>query len=162
MDYEEANNKKRLTPAQAKLKAEHYCAYQERCQQEVRDKLYSWGLYPEAVETIIAELILDNFLNEERFAKAYVSGKFTMKGWGKRKIQQGLKQKQVPTRMIKEALAGIDATTYYDQLCTILTKKGRLIKEVDAYKRKAKLAQYAIGRGYESDLIFDILNNNNL
>ena len=73
----------------ARSKAEHYCAYQERSQQEVRDKLYEWGQYPDVVENIISGLITGNFLNEERFAKAYAIGKFRQKGWGRMKIKQG-------------------------------------------------------------------------
>jgi len=80
----------------AYAKAEHYCAYQERSQQEVRDKLYEWELKPAEVEDIISRLIENNYLNEERFAKAYVQGKFNQKGWGRIKIKQGLKLKRVP------------------------------------------------------------------
>ena len=86
---------KKITDEKVALsKAEHFCAYQERAQQEVRDKLYEWGLWPDAVENIIVKLIGDNFLNEERFAKAYTQGKFKQKGWGKLKIKQGLKLKK--------------------------------------------------------------------
>jgi len=154
--------KKRFTKAQARLKAESFCAYQERCQQEMRDKLYFWGLHREEVEEVIADLITDNFLNEERFAMAYVSGKFNMKGWGKIKIKQGLKQKMISPRLIDDALRHLDAEGYYEKLTLLLEKKAALLKETDAYKRKNKLAQYAMGKGYENDLIFDVLNNNNL
>ncbi len=88
----------------ALAKAEHYCAYQERSQQEVRDKLYEWGLYSNVVERVITELIAGNFLNEERFANAYTRGKFNQKGWGKNKIKQGLKFKRVSDPLIKKAL----------------------------------------------------------
>src|SRR6202000_3073498 len=94
-------------------KAERYCAYQERAQQEVRDKLYEWGLYPRSVETIISQLIESNYLNEERFAKAYAQGKFNQKHWGKIKIKQGLKLKQIPDKLIKKALETIDLSDYY-------------------------------------------------
>src|ERR1700740_2175906 len=104
----ELPEKKKITDKKvAMAKAEHYCAYQERSQQEVRDKLYEWGLWPEAVEHIISQLICDNFLNEERFAKAYALGKFRQKGWGKIKIKQGLKLKKVPEVLIKKALLTI-------------------------------------------------------
>ena len=76
MEYEERKKRKTLTPLQALVKAQATCAYQERCQQEMRDKLYEWGLHSEAVENMIAQLISDNFLNEERFAKAFAGGKF--------------------------------------------------------------------------------------
>src|SRR5476651_694137 len=103
-------------------KAEHYCAYQERSQQEVRDKLYEWGLYPKSVENIISQLISANFINEERFAKAYAKGKFNQKGWGKIKIKQGLKLKQVPDVLIKKALQTIDPDDYLKTLEKVLQK----------------------------------------
>src|ERR1700754_4547402 len=137
-------------PKVAITKAEHYCAYQERSQQEVRDKLYEWGLYPQAVENIIAQLVTANFLNEERFAKAYAKGKFNQKGWGKIKIKQGLKLKQVSDVLIKKALNQIDADDYLKILENLLSKKAALIKEKDDYKRRYKLQQYAMSRGYES------------
>ena len=98
----------------ALAKAEHYCAYQDRAQQEVRDKLYEWGMVPASVENIIVKLIEGNFLNEERFAKAYARGKFNQKGWGRIKIKQGLKFKKVPDVLIKKALLlvlGVGLTT---------------------------------------------------
>lgn len=154
--------KKRLTKQQAQKRAEGYCAYQERSQQEIRNKLYSWGVYPSDVENIIVDLITENFLNEERFAHAYASGKFKIKHWGKIKIANGLKFKQIPPRLIKEALNTIDPDEYFNTLSEVLNKKASLLKENDAYKRRIRLAQYASSRGFEKDLIFDILNNNDL
>ena len=143
----------------ARAKAEHYCAYQERSQQEVRDKLYEWGLRTGDVENIISELIQGNFLNEERFSKAYALGKFRQKGWGKGKIKQGLKFKRVPDVLIKKALAVIPGDEYVAMLQKVLTKKAKLITEKDPFKRNYKLKQYAMGRGYENDLIGDILRD---
>jgi regulatory protein len=141
----------------AYVKAEHYCAYQERSQQEVRDKLYEFGLHSNVVENIISRLIEDNFLNEERFAKAYTQGKFKQKGWGKIKIKQGLKLKKVPGVLIKKALQTITGDDYLQTLQKILTKKAALVKEKEPFKRKYKLQQYALSRGYENDLIHDVL-----
>jgi regulatory protein len=141
----------------AYAKAEHYSAYQERSQQEVRDKLYEWGLPGILVENIIVRLIEGNFLNEERFAKAYAQGKFNQKGWGRNKIKQGLKFKKVPDILIKKALAAIDSDDYLAMLNKTLTKKAALLLEKDAYKRKYKLQQYALSRGFEVDLIADVL-----
>src|ERR1700754_3040388 len=93
-------------------KAEHFCAYQERSQQETRDKIYEWGLWPDAVERVISQLIEGNFLNEERFAKAYTKGEFNQKAWGRIKIKQGLKFKRVPDVLIKKALLTIDIDDY--------------------------------------------------
>ncbi|MDP9079489.1 MAG: RecX family transcriptional regulator [Bacteroidota bacterium] len=141
----------------ALVKAEHYCAYQERSQQEVRDKLYEWGLWTDAVENIISLLIGGNYLNEERFAKAYTRGKFKQKGWGRIKIKQGLKLKKVPDVLIKKALLTIDGDDYLRTLEAVLTKKAKTLAEKDSYKRSYKLQQYALSRGFEADLILDVL-----
>src|SRR3982751_509233 len=136
----------------ALTKAEHYCTYQERAQQEVRNKLYEWGLWTDVVENIISQLITTNYLNEERFAKAYVQGKFKQKAWGRIKIKQGLKLKKVSEVLIKKALLTIDADDYLQALHKLLTKKAPLIKEKTAYKRNYKLLQYAMSRGFEADI----------
>jgi regulatory protein len=146
----------------ALAKAEHFCAYQERAQQEVRDKLYDWGLWPDAVENIIVKLIGDNFLNEERFAKAYVQGKFKQKGWGRIKIKQGLKIKKIPENLLKKALLTIDGDEYLEMLAKVLSKKAALLTEKVPYKRRYKLQQYALSRGFETDLINDVLRNSEL
>ena len=146
----------------ALTKAEHYCAYQDRAQQEVRDKLYEWGLWTDAVENIISTLVTSNYLNEERFAKAYVRGKFRQKAWGRMKIKQGLKLKKVSDPLIKKALLTIDLDDYMATLQQVLAKKAPLIKEKQEYKRRYKLQQYAMSRGFEADLIADVLKNSDL
>jgi regulatory protein len=144
------------------VKAESYCAYQERSQQEVRAKLYDWGLWPNEVEEVISELIENNFLNEERFARAYVSGKFNIKHWGKIKIKQGLKLKKITDKMILTALNTIDYDDYLQTILNTAEKKLPLIKEKDAYKRKYKLTTYLMSKGFENDLILEVLKSNNL
>jgi regulatory protein len=144
------------------VKAESYCAYQERSQQEVRTKLYDWGLWPNEVEEVISELIENNFLNEERFARAYVSGKFNIKHWGKIKIKQGLKLKKITDKMIAIALDTIDYDDYLQTILNTAEKKLPLIKEKDAYKRKYKLTTYLMSKGFENDLILEVLKSNNL
>ncbi len=146
----------------ALAKAEHFCAYQERSQQETRDKLYEMGLYPDAVERVISELIQGNFLNEDRFAKAYTKGKFAQKAWGRIKIKQGLKFKRIPDVLIKKALQTIDPEDYYAALTRIIEKKAATLTEKNELKRRYKLQQYAMGRGYEADLIADILKTSQL
>jgi len=121
---EEPKSKKITNPQAAYAKAEHYCAYQERSQQEVRDKLYDWELRQADVENIITRLIENNYLNEERFAKAYVQGKFNQKGWGRIKIKQGLKLKRVPDGLIRKALQIIPDDDYLAALQNLLAKKG--------------------------------------
>ncbi|WP_129714019.1 regulatory protein RecX [Pedobacter sp. SYP-B3415] len=143
-------------------KAEAYCAYQERSQQEVRDKLYSWGLHSREVEQIISTLIENNFLNEARFAAAYVSGKFRIKKWGKLKIKHGLKLKRIPDRMIARALNAIDGDAYIETIVSLAEKKIPFLGTTDAFKRKFKLITYLQGRGFENDVILDALKNSGL
>ncbi len=147
---------------QAKVKAESYCAYQERSQFEIRNKLYEWGLHQKDVEEIISELIELNFLNEERFALAYSLGKFRIKGWGKNKIKQGLKLKRIPDKLIIKSLKSIEYDDYLMMLQKILQKKSNTISEKDPFKKRYLLTRFASSKGYESDLITDLLINNKL
>ena len=147
---------------QAKVKAESYCAYQERSQFEIRNKLYEWGLHQKDVEEIISELIELNFLNEERFALAYSLGKFRIKGWGKNKIRQGLKLKRIPDKLIIKSLKEINEDDYMLMLTKILKKKLNTISEKDPFKKRCLLSRFASSKGYESDLIADLLINNRL
>lgn len=152
----------KLDKKAALAKAEHYCAYQERSQQEVRNKLYEWGLWSNDVEELLSELIQTNFLNEERFTRSYVSGKFKIKHWGKIKIKQGLKLKKVPDKMITNALKTIDYDDYLKTILALAEKKSVSIAEKDPYKKKYKLVSYLLGKGFENDLIVEVLKANDL
>ena len=138
-------------------KARKYCAYQERSQQEVRDKLYDWGLHRNEVEQCIAMLVSENYLNEQRFAIAYAGGKFRMKQWGRIKIKQGLKQKKVSDYCIRKALEEIGSRDYRQTLAKVLSRKSREVREKNILKRKYKVAQYAISRGFEPEMVWEEL-----
>ena len=146
-------------PHLALVKMQSWCAYQERCQQDARNKLYELGLWPEAVENIIVKLIEDNFLNEERFATSFARGKFNIKKWGRIKIKQELKQKRVGDYCLKKAMLQIDETEYIATLKRLMEIKRKLIKEKSPIKLNYKLMNYALSKGYEKDLVFDVLNN---
>jgi regulatory protein len=146
-------------PHLALMKMQSWCAYQERCQQDARTKLYELGLWPDAVENIIVKLIEDNFLNEERFATTFARGKFTIKKWGRIKIKQELKQKRVGDYCLKKAMQQIDETEYMATLKKLIDSKRKLIKEKNPIKLNYKLMNYVLSKGYEKDLVFDILNN---
>lgn len=150
------------TYAEARVKIESYCVYQERSQQEVRDKLYKFNLSTQDVENLIAYLIEENFINELRFARAYVSGKFRIKKWGRRKIMQGLKLKGVPEPLIKKAFSEIIEEEYLDVLKELIDKKRTELGLKRDLKSKNKLYNYALSKGYESNLIFLALSNNEL
>ena len=163
MDLEnEQSIKKVFSREQAKVKAGSYCAYQERSQFEIRNKLYEWGLHERDVEEIISELIGQNFLNEERFALAYTLGKFRIKGWGKIKIKQGLKMKRIPDKMIFQSLKAIEPDDYIAKLKQLLEKKSATLTETDSFKLRYLLTCYAASKGYENDLIADILKSSDV
>ena len=124
---------------------------------EVTMKLKSWGLIQEAIDLLIIELIQFNFLNEERYARSYARGKFRIKKWGKLKIRMALKKREVSFKCIDIAMLEIDDKTYLNTLKELLQKKNDVLKETNSYKRKIKLIQYLVTRGYEYDLIHDAL-----
>src|ERR1700744_5902304 len=121
--------KQQLTKEQALPKARQYCAYQERCHSEVKEKLYSLGLYKKEVEELLASLIEENFLNEERFAIVFAGGRFRIKHWGKVKIRHELKQKQVSEYCIKKALQEINTEDYRQTLYKLAEGKSKLLKK---------------------------------
>ena len=143
----------------ALMKMQSWCAYQERSQQDARNKLYELGMWEEAVENIIVQLIQDNFLNEERFAMTFARGKFGIKKWGRIKIKQELKFKKVSDYCIKKALQQIDDTEYINTLKKLIESKRKLIKEPNKIKLQYKLMNYVLSKGYEKDIVFDVLNN---
>lgn len=140
-------------------KLQRYCAYQDRCHQEVRSKLLSLQIYGDDLEEIISELITDNFLNEERFARSFARGKFRIKNWGKIRIQRELKKRNISNYCIKKAMKEIDEEGYEEGLIRLLEKKRRIEKEKNIFQLKGKLAQYAINKGFEAPLVWNILNN---
>ena len=143
-----------MTKEQALQKARHFCAYQERCHNEVKEKLYSFGLWKKDVEETISLLIGDDYLNEERFAIQFAGGRFRMKQWGRVKIRYELKQRQLSEYCIKKALAAIDEEDYHKTLSKLAAQKWDILKgETNVFARRHKLQDYLLQKGYESDLI---------
>jgi regulatory protein len=152
-EYNPDQPKKYWSLAEAKVRIASFCAYQERYQQEVRNKLHERGIYGDEAEELIAYLISEGYLNEERFAQAFVSGKFRIKKWGRNKILQELKFRQISPNCIKSGMKEIDAEDYWQTLLHLVEKKASLIKETDDFKKRYKTHQYLMGRGFENDLI---------
>lgn len=143
-----------FTPEQSLPKIKQYCAYQERCHAEVRDKLYSFGLRKPEVEQIISELITENYLNEERFAIHFAGGKFRMKQWGKIKIKQALKAKQVSDYCIKKALKEIDSKEYQKTFQKLAEQKLKTLKsERNIFIKKRKMQDFLLQKGFETQMI---------
>lgn len=154
--------KKQLTKEQALQKLKHYCAYQERCHSEVKEKLYSLGVWKKDHDEIIASLIEENYLNEERFAIAFAGGKFRVKQWGRVKIKYELKQKQVSEYSIKKALKQIGEDDYRAVLKKLADEKYSSLKGEQYLVRKKKTIDYLISKGFETELVRQAVEKNNL
>lgn len=129
-------------------KARNYCARQERCQQEVRDKLYSWKSHKDEVEGIISQLIGEGYLNEARFAEHYAVSKSRQKGWGKRKIEQAMRMKGVSDQCIALGLKAIHEEEENAELKKAIKKKLERSKETDPRIKKQKVIRYFLGKGF--------------
>jgi regulatory protein len=150
---------KRLTKDEALKKIRHYCSYQERSHSEVKEKLYSYGLYKVETEEVISLLIADNYLNEERFAKQFAGGKFRMKQWGRKKIVYELQQKGVNKVNIKLGLKEIDEEQYLAVIKKLAEKKWKELKGQHYIARQAKTNAYLLQKGYEQQLISNTITD---
>ena len=136
-----------------------YCAYQERTQQEVRDKLYSYGLYPDAVEEVLTEVITEDFVKEERYAQSFARGKFRQNKWGRVKIRQSLQQKGISRYCVEQGMQEINETDYYNTLHELMSRKWASLATDELYTRKNKTVRYVLGKGYEADLAWKIVED---
>lgn len=159
MDHKEKKIKLSLPLAIEKIK--NWCAYQERSHFETQNKLFEYGLSKEETDQALAILISDNFLNEERFAETFARGKFRIKQWGRNKIKQELKKRKVSDYSIKKALKQIDESEYHLTLEKLIAKKWKETKEKNEFKKKYKVMQYIVSRGFESDLVNELIKMNN-
>jgi len=139
-------------------KLKNYCAYQERSHQEVKEKLYKLGLYKNEVNEVITRLIEEDFLNEQRFAESFVSGKFKIKKWGRVKIKAHLKQRQISEYCIKKGMEEIEEDAYLKTLEYWIQRKDCEISEPDSFKKKGKIAAFVIQKGFESRLVWEYIN----
>lgn len=147
-----------FTIDEAQQKMEYFCAYQERCHQEVVNKLRQMRIIPEAIDIIVVHLITNNYLNETRFAKAYVGGKFRIKKWGKYRLKKELKQKGISKTNIDIALQEIPEKDYLETFHELAEKKYQSINELSLTKKKKKLADYLLYRGWEIHLVYQKVN----
>ena len=150
---------KPLTPDQVLDKIAKYCAYQERCVKDVRDKLKTFDLPQEEKDEILDYLLDNRFANDERFAKCFVRGKINQSGWGVNKIRFHLMQKGIDKEIIDEALGQTDEEIYRQRLIDILKTKSKIVKAANDFEKKRKLAAYAMQKGFEGNLVWDILKD---
>ncbi len=150
--------KQHLTPDQALDKLQKYCAYQDRCHQDVANKLFEYGVYGDDRDEIISELISDNFLNETRFAESYARGKHRIKAWSKAKITMELKRRNISSYNIKKALQQIDNQLYIDQIIKAISKKERTLdREKNRFIKHKKIKDYMLRKGYHYAEIAEFL-----
>ncbi len=150
---------KPLTPDHVLDKMAKYCAYQERCVKDVRDKLKTFDI-PQTEKDKILDYLLDNrFVNDERFAKSFVRGKVNQSGWGMNKIRFHLIQKGIDKELIEEALGQTDEEMYRQRLIDILKTKSKTIKADSDFEKKRKLAAYAMQKGFEGNQVWDVLKD---
>ena len=151
------NKKLTYTVEEAKKRLESYCAYQDRCHLEVEKKLQEMHMIPEAREVILLHLMKHDFLNEERFAKSFARGKFSIKHWGRRRLEMELKRRNISKYNIETALKEINEDAYQDKLKFIAVKRYEIINETNAYKKRQKLIDFLLRKGYENYLVYDVV-----
>lgn len=149
----------KLTVTDAQLKLEYYCSYQERCHQEVVQKLYDLGMKSNETATIVVHLIQHDFLNEERFARSFARGKHRIKHWGKIRIINELKKRQISAPNIKCALTEISEEEYHDAFDKLAERHWESIRETNVQKKKKKFCDYMLRKGWESNLVYDRLKD---
>ncbi|WP_228853574.1 regulatory protein RecX [Aegicerativicinus sediminis] len=146
---------KTYTVEEAKRKMEHYCAYQERCHKEVREKLIKMRMIPNVIDLIITHLINENYLNEQRFANTYVLGKFRIKKWGKFRLAQELKKRELSKYTINKALSNISEKEYFETFDELAEKKFNSLRSTNKPTDRKKLADYLLYRGWEPQFVYD-------
>ena len=146
---------KTYTLEEAKRTLENYCAYQERCHKEVIQKLRDMRMIPEALDLVVVHLLEHDFLNETRFSKSYVRGKFRVKKWGRKRLEMELKKREISKFNIQEAFKEISDTDYLEAFHALAEKKVQTLIETDKWKKRKKLTNYLLYRGWESHLVYD-------
>lgn len=149
--------KKEYSVEEARNKAEAYCSVAERCPMEVATKLTQWGVSAESVDEIIGQLIKEKFIDSLRYAKAFTRDKYRFNQWGRVKIAQALRMKQIASTEIRLALEEIDEEEYRSILRSLMAKKLKTIKTANDYERSGKLIRFAVGHGYEMESILDCM-----
>ena len=149
---------KEMTEQEAYLQLAALCAQAEHCQQEMRDRLKRWGVYADAQNRIVARLVKERYIDDERYARAFVKDKIRYNKWGRRKVQQGLWQKHIDTEIQERVLNDIDDSEYLAVLKPLLKQKTKSIRAENDYERNQKLVRFALGRGFTFDLIRQCLD----
>lgn len=153
-----SSSKNHLTVQEALLKVQKLCSTEEKCRSDVRKKLFDWGITSENTEKIIDGLISENYIDERRYAKSFTKDKLRLNKWGKIKISFELNQKKLPRNVIVAAISLIDDKEYFELLKKETRKKLRSLRDKDPYVLKGKLHRYASSKGFENEIIFNVLD----
>jgi regulatory protein len=149
-------HRKTYTVEEAGKRMQRYCAFRERCHQEVVQKLREMNMIPQAIDSIVVSLIEEGFLNEERFAMEFAKGKFRQKHWGKTRIRRGLQQREISGYLIRKALGEIDEDAYRKSFDTLAEKRWKELRsESNLQKKRKKLADYLLYRGWEPEMVYN-------
>ena len=149
---------KEKTEQEAYLQLAAVCAQAEHCPQEMRDKMTRWGVDPEAQERVVTRLVKERYIDEERYARAFVKDKIRYQKWGRRKVQQGLWQKRIPNEIQQQVLSEVDDEAYLSILRPLLKQKRKTTKAQSDYELNQKLVRFALGRGFTFDIIRQCLD----
>lgn len=152
-------SERKYPPHEALARLEAFCAYQDRCSEEILRKSLSWGLNSDEAQELLNELLQSGFVDDARFTDSFVSGKFRYKKWGKIKIRYELKKKKVPENLIKKSISEIDPDLYYATLMDLGKKKWSEVKGKDLWDKKAKVMRFLSSKGFEQDLINDVVQS---
>ncbi len=152
--------KKSYTFTEIKQKMANYCVYQDRCHSEVERKMRDFLMIPEAKEDIILYLLKENYLNEERFTRSYIRGKFYMKSWGRNKIKNHLKLKGIPEKLINKCFDEIGEVDYHQTIEKIYKDYSSKLKGIREYQKKSRTLKYLLSKGFEYEEISEIMLNN--
>ena len=152
--------KKEITEQEAYLQLASICAQAEHCQQEMRDKMKRWGLDEMAQNRVVARLIKERYIDDERYARAFVKDKILYNKWGRRKIQQGLWMKRIDDDIQKRVLDEVDDEEYLNVLKPLLKQKRKITKAQNDYELNQKLLRFSLGRGFTYDIIKQCLEVN--
>ncbi|UFH33347.1 RecX family transcriptional regulator [Chryseobacterium sp. C-71] len=153
------SEKKLFTFEETKQKLVNYCVYQDRCHAEVEQKMREFVLIPEAKEEILLYLMKENYLNEERFTRSYIRGKFYIKHWGKTKIKMHLKQKGITEKLITKSFDEIDEEDYVKTIRRLYENYESKLTGLQAYQKKSKTIKYLLSRGFEYEVILQLTEN---
>ena len=151
-------NKKVMTEQEAYLRLAALCAQAEHCQQEMRDKMRRWGVDEVAQDRVVDRLVKERYVDDERYARAFVKDKIRYNKWGRRKVQQALRQKHIEQEIQQQVLDEIDEKEYLEVLCPLLKQKRKSTKAANDYEMNQKLMRFALGRGFTFDIIRQCLD----